>query len=66
MESILSKTFSVTLLVFIFLLINRQTVDPQENVEGIKWWAIDDKCFGMYKISVLSMWLRSYRKKSVL
>ena len=55
MESILSKTFSVTLLVFIFLLINRQTADPQENVEGIKWRAIDDKCFGMYKIFVLSM-----------
>ena len=54
MESILSKTFSVTLLVFIFLLINRQTADPQENVEGIKWPAIDDVRFGMHKISVLS------------
>ena len=39
---------------FTFWLISKQTADPQKNVEGIEWRAIDDLRFGVRRISVPS------------
>ena len=39
---------------FTFWLISKQTADPQKNVEGIEWRAIDELRFGVRRISVPS------------